>query len=390
MSEVIRRAASDDFERIFHLARAAFPIQPTDREQMERTFKPERNLVYEIDGKIVARAVEVPMGHWFGGKMIPAMGVAGVTVSPEARGRGLGTTLVRRLLEEATEFPLSALYPATIPIYRTLGYGDAFYRNGFSANLSALPQNPDPEITVRELHDDDLPTLIATYDRFAAASNGLMSRDAAWWAERVLTEKHPFRFIAFRGSDCVGWIIYGFEPSKDDWRQDISVRDLVWCDLGAGKSLLSIASLHRSTCKKITWSGPLHEPLFAAQHDHAIELDFSFRAMLRILNVPEALAGRGYQSLIDAEATIRVNDPGTPANDRAWRLAISKGSATVTAADEATAGGTVSIQGLASIYSGALLARDAVRTGSLEADRETILALEAIFAGPTPWLADFF
>jgi hypothetical protein len=35
-------------------------------------------------------------------------------------------------------------------------------------------------------------------------------------------------------------------------------------------------------------------------------------------------------------------------------------------------------------------ARDAVRIGGLEATPEAIDALELIFGGPLPWIADFF
>lgn len=392
MAEVIRRATMDDFDRIFHLARAAFPIQASDREEILRTFRPERNLVLEEDGVILARALGHPMAHWFGGKRIPSIGIAGVTVSPEARGRGYGTRIVHRLLDDATAdaaTPLSALYPATLPIYRTLGYGDAFHRNGFKATLSALPKPSDPTVTVREMTDSDLSTILGTYESFAATRNGLLSRDAAWWGERILTDHHPYRFLAFRDETCVGWIIYGFERTKEDWRQNLVARDLVWLDIGAARALLGIAALHRSTCKELTWVGPLDEPMHGAQHDHALEFQYTFRAMLRLLDVPEALRARGYPPLTDTEVTLAVVDPHRKTNEGPWRITVAKGSATVAPA-ETQASARVSVQALASMYSGLMLARDAVRTGGLEADPDTVTALEAMFAGPSPYLPDFF
>lgn len=389
--ETIRRATADDFDRIFHLARSAFPIAASEREEMLRTFKPERNVVLEVDGRILARAIGFSTGHWFGGRAVPALGVAGVTVSPEARGRGYGTQIVRFLLDEASEkrqLPLSSLYPATVPIYRSLGYGQALHRTTFKAPLTALPSKPDPGVEIREMRDEDLPTLIATYDRFAAAHNGVLVRDGAWWAERVLTNEAPFRYLAFRDGTCVGWLLYGFERRASDWRQDLSARDFVWCDLGAAHTLLSLAALHRSTCVELRWAGPVDEPLVGTTYDHAIQLGSHFRAMLRILDVPEALRARGYPATADLEVTLRVRDPERPANEGPWRLTVAKGTAAVEAAD--TAAATISIQGLASIYAGLVSVRDAVRLGDLEADRDTILALEASLAGPTPWLADFY
>src|ERR1700716_1195012 len=42
----------------------------------------------------VACALRVPMGQFFGGRSVPMMGVAGVAVAPEARGRGLATRIM--------------------------------------------------------------------------------------------------------------------------------------------------------------------------------------------------------------------------------------------------------------------------------------------------------
>lgn len=393
MPETIRRATPDDFDRIFHLARTAFPITSSDRDEILRRYRPADNLVLEVDGRILARAVGFPIAHWFGGKRIDAIGVAGVTVSPEARGRRYGTRLVERLLDDALaggSMPLSTLYPATLQIYRTLGYGDAFHRSSYRVPLDKLSTISSDAVTVREMNDADLPMLIETYERFAQAQNGLLGRDAAWWSDRVLTEVHPFRYLAFRGDVCVGWLIHGFERHKDDWKQDLLARDLVWFDLDAARALLGVAALHRSTCVDLAWTGPIDEPLHAAQHDHAIGSDHRFRAMLRLLDVPAALAARGYPPLTDAEVTLRVIDPLRPSNEGPWRLTVQKGAATVTPGESSTVSATVSVQALASMFSSLLSARDAARIGGLEAGSDAVTTLEAMFAGPSPWLGDFF
>lgn len=376
---------------MFHLARQAFPIPESERANDRERFKPELNLVAEVDGEIMARAVSHPMGHWFGGRNIPSAGIAGVAVSPEARGRGLGTQLVRRLLDDAIAEgkPISALYPATIPIYRSLGYGDAFHRTTLKAELSSLPRNGGETVSIREMRAGDLPELMAGFDRFAATTSGLAARSESWWTDRVLTEQTPFRYLAYEGDQLTGWMLYSTVQRKDDWMSDLLARDLTWTTRETARALLTVASLHRSTCRELRWNGPLDEPLYSVMHDHAIDISHSFRAMLRLLDVPGALTDRGYPRTLDAEVTLAVTDPERPGNEGPWRLSFSKGELALEPT-EAAPDATVTVEGLASIYSSLLIARDAARVGFLRATPEAIEVLEAAFTGPTPWLADFF
>ena len=64
------------------------------------------------------------MRQWWCGRAVPMAGVASVKVAPEDRGRGLARRLMTALLDEiaARGYPLSALYPATMPLYRSLGW----------------------------------------------------------------------------------------------------------------------------------------------------------------------------------------------------------------------------------------------------------------------------
>ena len=64
------------------------------------------------------------MRQWWLGRAIPCAGVASVKVAPEYRGGGIGRRLMTALLDAVADrgYPLSALYPATMPIYRSLGW----------------------------------------------------------------------------------------------------------------------------------------------------------------------------------------------------------------------------------------------------------------------------
>jgi predicted N-acetyltransferase YhbS len=76
------------------------------------------------DGRPAGAALLHEMRQWWLGRAVPCAGVASVKVAPEDRGRGIGRRLMSGLLDMVAErgYPLSALFPATTPIYRSLGW----------------------------------------------------------------------------------------------------------------------------------------------------------------------------------------------------------------------------------------------------------------------------
>lgn len=57
---------------------------------------------FDSTGRLVAKAADREQGHWFGSRLVPASGVAGVAVSPELRGSGLARQLLTTLLVDAS------------------------------------------------------------------------------------------------------------------------------------------------------------------------------------------------------------------------------------------------------------------------------------------------
>ena len=77
-----------------------------------------------FDGsRLVARATDREQSQWFGGRLVPACGIAGVAVAPELRGRGLARTVLTRLLHHARDrgARVAALFGTAPGPYRRLG-----------------------------------------------------------------------------------------------------------------------------------------------------------------------------------------------------------------------------------------------------------------------------
>src|ERR1700751_1022343 len=92
------------------------------------------------------------MRQWWHGRPVPMAGVAGVMVAPEYRGGGIGRRLMTALLDEiaAQGYPLSALFPATMPLYRSLGWELAGARDTVVIPARSLLHVVPPDAAVSE------------------------------------------------------------------------------------------------------------------------------------------------------------------------------------------------------------------------------------------------
>ncbi|HEY5360577.1 MAG TPA: GNAT family N-acetyltransferase, partial [Streptosporangiaceae bacterium] len=154
MSIGVRRlTANDDLEPELDLGQRAFgPFSAAERSRRlvsVRASTAAGRLLAAFDGPaMVASARYFDMRQWWHGRSLPMAGVAGVKAAPEAQGRGVGRALMTGLLEQvaAEGYPLSALYPATSALYRSVGWEMAGGQYDITVPARSLRslQPPDP------------------------------------------------------------------------------------------------------------------------------------------------------------------------------------------------------------------------------------------------------
>lgn len=112
--------------------------------------------------------------------------------------------------------------------------------------------------------------------------------------------------------------------------------------------------------------------------------------MLRVVDVPTALSGRGYPLGVVAEVVLDVVDQHRPANSGAWRLRVEGGTGQVVR-DAAAGPGAPRLEprGLAALFAGMPLAT--LRTAGLLSggDPGHDPVLEAVFTAQ-PYLTAYF
>ena len=153
--EIRPLSLNDDLDAQRRLSEQAFGVisaadQEPWRRGTEMRIAAGRYLGAFLDGRPVGSACWHDMRQWWAGREVPMAGIASVKIAPDARGQGLGRQLMAEVLRAVTElgYPLSALYPATMPIYRSLGWELAGGR--YHAVI--------PSRALRSLAGPDLPT----------------------------------------------------------------------------------------------------------------------------------------------------------------------------------------------------------------------------------------
>ncbi len=382
MNEDERELVLDLWHQAFNMPRSRLPTVPA-----------EETRVAVVDGTTAAVLRIYRFGHFFGGRSVPAIGIGGVAVAAHARGKRVAETLMVETLRElrGAGFAISTLYPATVPLYRRCGYEYAGFRMHYRAPLDALPRGEGPP--VEEWGDVDLDDIVECYRSFASETNGIVDRPAWFWPKRVLhvfDEQTPVRRYCVREEGRVtGYVIYTQEkvPNRA-FGFNLDCRDLVWTTSRAGAALLAFAGRHRSTGVDLLWAGGAADPIANLIPEQDVDRESWFRQMLRLIDVPAAFEARGYPAPLEAAVELQVHDPAFGWNDAGWRIETTDGAAKVSPAPSARA--TVDVATLGGMFSGMLPARDARRLGRLVADDETVAALDAMFAGPTPWINDWY
>lgn len=307
-------------------------------------------------------------------------GVASVIVAPEERGRGVGRRLAAGLLDLMDGLPLSALYPATAPVYRSVGYehGGAQHWVTFPAEaLRILAAGP---ARVRRAGPGDAAEVTGLLRRLHASARdcGPIDRGEEF-ARGVLAEEHIFTYLADDGFLAYGW-------GDDD--TEFVVHRCVAGSEATARTLWALVGSGSSVAGTVRACVAPDDPVLWLLRDRSTEAVRRVSWMLRVLDAPAAIAARGFPAGLSAEITLVVGDGQRPGNAGAWRLSVGCGRGELTRAVQTAGGVRLGARGLAALYSGVPMAR--LRAAGLAGGEEAADPfLDAAFAG-TPFMLDYF
>ena len=402
MTVTVRRMIEADRDSAFRIYLDSYGGGPDVLPQLAELPLTDR-WVGEDDGRVVGMLRELQVGQSFGGRFVPSSWVAAVGVDLTDRSRGVSRELMTGWLRDRhdTGVALSTLYMTTMAAYRPVGYELAGTRVSYQVPLEHLPRaQPHP---VEAWDEGDLAEVSDCYRRISLGRNGMMDRPGWWWEPRLFgdvpADAFLYRFRVREAGRTTGYVVYTLKLDERPafpihWAPEpqgfaLVARELVWETESAARSLLGFLAAQRTVGTDLYWNGPANDPLIALLPEHHPTVQGSFTWMMRLVHVAEALRLRGYPAAVDAEVSLHVVDPVVPGNDGAITLRVRGGQAEVGPVSQATA--RVTVNGLASLYSGWLSPYDAVRTGMLTgATERELMTLAQLFHGTSPYLNEMF
>jgi len=330
---VPRRVPVDDVDAFVRAGEAAFGLVADDDETAfySNLFDPDYAIAVYDRGRIVATAsansfeLTLPAAT---GQAFPAITVPGVTavgVQPTHRRQGLLTAMMRRQIRDYRErgLLLAILTASEGAIYGRFGYGLASSFQSVALNTrQAIVRAGAPgggQIRLLDV-DDARKVLPEVHDQGRRRRPGEISRLAPWW-DRYFDDPEKDRdggggqFCAVHESARGrpdGWVTYRYHSS---WGHGlpahrVDLRGLVALDQVAHAALwrylLELDLVGELTAAAV----PLDEPLRWLLTDprQMRVTDVGDHLWVRIIDVPGALAARGYSA--DDELVLDVRDEG--------------------------------------------------------------------------------
>jgi predicted acetyltransferase len=394
----IRPPDERDREQVADAMRVSFNMRSAGLVERAAALDLPRFLCGYDGDRVVAAAATRSFRQWFGGNEMPMCGVYGVVTLPEYRASGLAREAVARLLRRARDegVPIAALYPAVLRPYRRIGFELAGTMTEHTVRLDDLPTVAGP-LSVEEYEPVDLEAVRACYRRVASGHNGPIDcDDDRWWPIRILGGwgiEGIARTVVVRGEDGIeGYAAFAHDEAEGDLETsfDLGCKHLVTATADGLKSLLAYFRGFRGIGQALTFFGPPADPLALVVEEQRVRPKWSFRWMLRILDVPGAFESRGYPP-VSGEAVISVEDPMFAENGGPFRIEADAGKVRVTPADQAKATPKpIPIGALSSMFTGFLSPDDAVRLGLLQEGDRSNSFLGNLLGGPAPWMYDWF
>lgn len=333
-------------------------------------------------GRLLGHCRLHDVDHFFGGRAVRCMEVAGVAVPSEHRRAGVATAMMEGAVAWGAHrgLGLSMLFPAVPQLYRRLGWEFA----------GTFPSSPVPAVSrpaaepMRRARPADLDAVAACHERYAATLPGAGRRNGRRW-RWLLRGEALYVLDGGDGIEAYVLLYRGADPSEDP-------QTLVAVDWGATtpRGIRAVAALltQRLSDDTMVVRGPLPDAASMETTTWEVSATGGLHWMARTLVLGAAVSQRGFPAGVEAATTIAIDDPLLPGLRGPWRLEVQGRAGVLTpAADPAV---VMDPRATGPLYTGFRTASQLAAAGLLDGPGDAVAALDTMFAGPAPVALDFF
>jgi len=339
----LRVAAPQEMDAFTDAAMVAFhhEVSAEERAHYRRVDEPERTLVWDDDGAIVATVGVYSRDMSVRGGSLPCAAITAATVLPSHRRRGLLTGLMRRQLDDLRQGgeAVAVLKASEGGIYGRFGYASAAYEAVLRARradrgLLAPPRLASPLRIVAQA--EAVEAMRPVHEAERTRRPGMLDRSGPWWEDHLFDPERDRDGANARRAVLTdgGYALYAV-AGRDDPRGpqgEVRVHELVAATPDARARLWSFL-LDQDLTATLSWPGaPVDEPLtLMLANPRGADLAPRTALWLRLVDLPRALAARTYDG--EDDVVLEVADAFCPWNAGRWRLGGEACERTTEAAD---------------------------------------------------------
>lgn len=340
-----------------------------------------------LDGAALHGAARVwNAEHWFGGRRVPCQHVSAVVVPPEHRGQGVASAMMRAAIAQGVEqgVALSLLYPATTALYRRLGWEQA---GAYARYRLDARHAPSGGAVMRRALEEDWDAIRACQEDSGRGLNGpLLISERRW--RRLRRVQHVYVLDADGAPGIEAYVCYDTSQAPGDWQYSIAVEDWGATTPRGLEALLGFVGHHGTVGKDAAFRGPLPHPWTFLVPEQDVRQDGGMLWMARGLDLPAAVAARGFAPGVTVSVAFAVDDPLVASACGPWRLEVGGGAGALHPAPSAEV--RLDARAIGPLYTGFASPHQLALAGLVTGPASDLALLGTAFAGPLPVLFDFF
>lgn len=317
----IRPYAPEHADAVHRMRRLAFGTPRDDAWAAESDAW--RGFVADVDGEVCGTLRIWAYHQFFGGRAVPAGGIATVAVDPHARGRGVASALLDTALGAMREAgqPVSILFAATPPLYRGRGWEQVGAAEHVQVPVPVLAALPSGRAPTRRAVEADLPALHRLYLDVASTVDGMLDRSGPAFDVSRVFELDIVDVVP--GEDGLRGFVAASRPNANA----LTVYDLIARDAEAALTLLGHLASWAGMVSEVSLRlvDPVVHDLLLGMPRHLPRFVEPF--MLRVVDLAAAVEARGWPDYLpDFTVDLEITDEHAPWNAGRHRLVRESGT----------------------------------------------------------------